>query len=135
MKAAGAGEERRAAGRHRRRRPQPPGRTPGGPVRRHAGRRAPGRVPVRGQRRASRADGWKADYKLVDTPEALKDFLKQLKKQKRFAFDLETTGLDPLRSEIVGYAFSWKDGEGYYLAGPRAGRATRSSTRTRCSRP
>lgn len=61
-------------------------------------------------------DNWKTDYKLIDTPKAWKDFLKQLKAQKRFAIDLETTGLDPLRSEIVGFAFSWKDAEGWYVA-------------------
>jgi DNA polymerase-1 len=61
-------------------------------------------------------DAWKADYKLIDSPKMWKDFLKQLKAQKRFAIDLETTGLDPLRSDIVGYAFSWKDTEGWYVA-------------------
>src|SRR5262245_16068458 len=61
------------------------------------------------------APAWKTDYKLVDNPKAWKDFLKKLKAQKRFAIDLETTGLDPLRSPIVGYAFSWKEGEGWYV--------------------
>jgi DNA polymerase I len=61
-------------------------------------------------------DNWKTDYKLVDSAKEWKDFLKQLKAQKRFVFDLETTGLDPLRSDIVGYAFSWKDTEGWYVA-------------------
>jgi DNA polymerase-1 len=59
---------------------------------------------------------WKSDYKLVDTPQKWKDFLKQLKKQKRFAIDLETTGLDPLQSQIVGYAFSWEETKGWYVA-------------------
>jgi DNA polymerase-1 len=59
---------------------------------------------------------WQATYHLVDTDKKLADFLKQLKKQKRFAVDLETTGLDPLRSDIVGLAFSWQEGEGWYLA-------------------
>ncbi len=58
---------------------------------------------------------WDADYKLVDTKKAFDAFLKKLKKQKRFTFDLETTGLDPLREEIVGYAFCWKEKEAYYL--------------------
>jgi DNA polymerase-1 len=64
---------------------------------------------------APAADGWDATYTLVDTPKAWKSFLAQLKKQKRFAVDLETTGLDPLRSEIVGLSFSWQKGEGYYV--------------------
>lgn len=59
---------------------------------------------------------WVSDYKLIDSPEMWKDFLKQLKKQKRFAVDLETTGLDPLRSDIVGYAFSWEETKGWYVA-------------------
>jgi DNA polymerase-1 len=68
---------------------------------------------------------WQATYHLVDTEPRFADFLKLLKKQKRFAVDLETTGLDPLRSAVVGLAFSWQEGEGWYLAvrGP-AGAAT-----------
>jgi DNA polymerase-1 len=64
---------------------------------------------------AKAAEGWDATYTLVDTPKAWKSFLAKLKKQKRFAVDLETTGLDPLRSEIVGLSFSWQKGEGYYV--------------------
>ncbi len=62
------------------------------------------------------AEKWEATYHLVDTPAKFKVFLKELKKQKRIAFDLETTSLNPLESEIVGYAFSWKAGEAHYLA-------------------
>ncbi|MFL5341891.1 MAG: DNA polymerase I [Gemmataceae bacterium] len=60
-------------------------------------------------------DIWQGDYKLIATPEQFKLFLKDLKKQKRFAVDLETTGLDPLTCELVGVAISWKAGWGYYL--------------------
>ena len=65
---------------------------------------------------------WQATYSLVDTPEKFAAFLKELKKQKRIAVDLETTDLDPRKAEIVGYAISWKEGEAYYLAvrGPEA---------------
>ena len=61
------------------------------------------------------AADWKAHYELVDTPKAFKSFLAKLKKQKRFCFDLETTGLDPISSDLVGLAFSWQAGEGWYL--------------------
>jgi DNA polymerase I len=61
------------------------------------------------------AADWKAHYELVDNPKAFKSFLAKLKKQKRFCFDLETTGLDPIASELVGLAFSWQAGEGWYL--------------------
>lgn len=58
---------------------------------------------------------WKADYHLVDTPEEFERFLGKLNVQKRFAIDLETTGLDPLQCFLVGLSFSWKEGEAYYL--------------------
>ncbi len=62
------------------------------------------------------ADGWNyAGYKLVDSPAEFDRFLNGLNKQKRFIFDLETTGLDPLQSEIVGYAFCWEAGTAHYL--------------------
>jgi DNA polymerase-1 len=61
-------------------------------------------------------DNWKAAYHLVDTKAKFAAFLKDLKKQKRFAVDLETTDLDPRRAEIVGYAITWKPGEAWYLA-------------------
>src|SRR5205085_4175282 len=61
-------------------------------------------------------DGWKGEYHLVDTAERFEAFLRRLQQQKRFAIDLETTGLEPLRVDIVGLAFSWQEGEGWYLA-------------------
>ncbi|HUQ71796.1 MAG TPA: DNA polymerase I, partial [Planctomycetaceae bacterium] len=35
--------------------------------------------------------------------------------QMRLCLDLETTSVDPRRAEIVGWAFSWQSGQGYYL--------------------
>jgi DNA polymerase-1 len=64
---------------------------------------------------APAGSAWTADYKLVDTSAKFDKFLKQLKKQSRFAFDLETTDLDPLRAEVVGLAITWKEGEAHYL--------------------
>jgi DNA polymerase-1 len=62
-----------------------------------------------------KTDKWEATYHLVDTPEKFEDFLSKLRRQKRFAIDLETTGLQPLEADIVGFAFSWQQGEAYYL--------------------
>jgi DNA polymerase-1 len=62
-----------------------------------------------------KADEWKADYRVVDTPEAFESFLADLSKQPKFCFDTETTALDPLRADLVGLALSWKAGEAYYL--------------------
>ncbi len=60
-------------------------------------------------------DGWVGNYRLVDTPDAFAGFLAELRQQKRFAIDLETTGLDPIRAELVGIAVAWKAEEAYYL--------------------
>ena len=39
-------------------------------------------------------------------------------KQQNVCFDTETTGLDPLIAELVGIAFSWEVGKGYYVPFP-----------------
>ena len=51
----------------------------------------------------------------VDTPEALAHFVKQLAPQRLFAFDTETTGLSVVDDDLVGLAFSWEVGEGWYI--------------------
>ncbi|HTN03571.1 MAG TPA: DNA polymerase I [Planctomycetaceae bacterium] len=54
-------------------------------------------------------------WETIDTPEKLTAFVTELSSQSRFCVDLETTGLDPLQSRIVGWAFSWTAGTGHYL--------------------
>lgn len=56
------------------------------------------------------------DYQLVQTPAQLQAFLKELKKQKRFAFDTETDALGAMASSLVGMSFSWKARTGWYIA-------------------
>ncbi len=58
---------------------------------------------------------WDADYRLVDTPEKLREFAEALSKQPKFCFDSETTALDPLRANPVGFSFAWEPGVAYYL--------------------
>ncbi len=66
---------------------------------------------------APAAADWCYDkYCLIDTPEKFQAFVKSLKKQKRFAIDLETTDLDPLRAELVGLAVAWAPEAAHYLA-------------------
>jgi DNA polymerase-1 len=80
---------------------------------------------------------WQVTYELVNTPEKFDDFLKKLKKQKRFAFDLETTDLDPLRADLVGLAFSWKEAEAYYLpvCGPEGDKCLNVKTTLEALKP
>lgn len=55
------------------------------------------------------------DYHLVDTEEKLARFLSELKKQKEFAIDTETTSQHPRQADLVGIGFSWRKGEAWYL--------------------
>ncbi|WBL25978.1 DNA polymerase I [Zunongwangia sp. HGR-M22] len=54
-------------------------------------------------------------YQKVDTGLAIRLFLQKLMKQKSVCFDTETTSLNPLEAQLVGIAFSWEAGKGYYL--------------------
>jgi DNA polymerase I len=67
---------------------------------------------------------WDGKYLLIDTPAKFVDLLQQLRQQKRFAVDLETTNLNPLQADVVGYAICWQPGTAYYLAvrGPAGSR-------------
>ncbi|MHC5539089.1 DNA polymerase, partial [Singulisphaera rosea] len=65
---------------------------------------------------------WVADYRLVNTPERLADFIHALGQQPRFCLDTETTAVDPLRADLVGLSFCWEPGVAYYL--PVLGPAT-----------
>jgi DNA polymerase-1 len=58
---------------------------------------------------------WQARYELVDTEEKFQAFMGRLSQATKFALDLETTGLNPMRADIVGLAFCWQEGEAYYL--------------------
>ncbi len=60
----------------------------------------------------------KHDYQLVDTIEKRADLLQKLLTQKTVCFDTETTGLDPLLVRILGCAFSFEEGTGFYVNFP-----------------
>ncbi|HOZ36898.1 MAG TPA: DNA polymerase I [bacterium] len=57
----------------------------------------------------------RAGYILIDSEEKLEKFLQELGKQKIFAIDTETNGLDPFQADLIGVSFSWEEGKGYYL--------------------
>ncbi|HRX80707.1 MAG TPA: DNA polymerase I, partial [Pirellulaceae bacterium] len=58
---------------------------------------------------------WKSDYRTVATPEALAELVEKMSRQSRISIDTETTSTNPRWAEIVGYSFSWKAGEGFYV--------------------
>jgi DNA polymerase-1 len=55
-------------------------------------------------------------FTIVDTPEKLATLVDELQKWRRFSLDLETTSLDPVRADIVGWAISGEPHQGYYIA-------------------
>jgi DNA polymerase-1 len=54
-------------------------------------------------------------YRAVLTEADLEGLLAELEKAPRFAFDTETTGLDPTLADLVGLSFSVRSGEGWYI--------------------
>jgi DNA polymerase-1 len=57
----------------------------------------------------------KAHYVCINTEPLLKKLVADLKKQKEFALDTETSALDSLDSELVGISVSFKEKTGYYI--------------------
>ena len=57
-------------------------------------------------------------YQTIQPGMGTKLFLQNLMKQKSVCFDTETTGLNPLTAELVGIAFSWETGKGFYIPFP-----------------
>ena len=57
-------------------------------------------------------------YQSVLPGMAMKLFIQNLMKQTSVCFDTETTGLNPLTAELVGIAFSWEAGKGFYIPFP-----------------
>ncbi|MBC3846086.1 DNA polymerase I [Winogradskyella echinorum] len=57
-------------------------------------------------------------YQSVASGMATKLFVKNLMSQTSVCFDTETTGLNPLTAELVGIAFSWEPGKGFYVPFP-----------------
>jgi DNA polymerase-1 len=59
-------------------------------------------------------------YILIAGGNQLKEVIREAEKQKEICFDTETTGIDPLNSEIVALALSWEKGKGYLFRFPES---------------
>ena len=53
------------------------------------------------------------NYELIDTQDKFEQFFSELKKQKLFALDTETTSIFAMRAELVGISFSWSAADGH----------------------
>ncbi|MBA3945342.1 MAG: DNA polymerase I [Herpetosiphonaceae bacterium] len=54
-------------------------------------------------------------YRSVTTEEQLNELVTVLQTAPHVAFDTETNGLDPFRSDLVGFSFATEPGSGWYL--------------------
>lgn len=57
-----------------------------------------------------------ACYRTISDKKGFDDFIEELKKQKDFVFDFETTSENPLKAVPVGVSFCWEPGKAYYVA-------------------
>ncbi|WP_335966303.1 DNA polymerase I [Galbibacter sp. PAP.153] len=57
-------------------------------------------------------------YQHANTPLARKLLLQKLLQQKSVCFDTETTSIKSLQAKLVGCAFSWEPGTGFYVSFP-----------------
>lgn len=58
------------------------------------------------------------EYILLETDEQLNNVLNELLQQPEVCFDTETSSLDKIDNDIVGFSFSYKAHHGYYVACP-----------------
>ena len=67
----------------------------------------------------TRADSGKPsssdDYQVVQTEQLLEDMLASLQEAGGFAFDTETTSLDPMQAQLVGLSFATGPGVAWYV--------------------
>ncbi|MCI5072083.1 DNA polymerase I [bacterium] len=55
------------------------------------------------------------NYTCIESQQQLDDLIKTLKKQKLFALDTETTGLNPIEAELVGISIAFKEQEAFFI--------------------
>ena len=58
-------------------------------------------------------------YHLITKPEERAELLDLLLKQKEVCFDTETTSIEALHADLVGFSFSYKEREAFYVAVPK----------------
>ena len=57
----------------------------------------------------------KTNYTLVESGQQRTVLLNKLLQQQSVCFDTETTGLNPLKADIIGMSFSYQKNEAYYV--------------------
>jgi DNA polymerase-1 len=63
----------------------------------------------------TKAENVAHEYRVVRTKADLASLVKSLSKAELFSLDTETTGLDPMRSDVVGISVSFEEAKGFYV--------------------
>lgn len=61
---------------------------------------------------------FEVDYRIAQTPEERRILIKELENSIEFAFDTETTGLDPISAELVGLSFAISPRKAWWVPVP-----------------
>ena len=72
-------------------------------------------VSVEAQEQAEELKKSEHNYIHVKDEAGFEKFFIELKKQKQFAFDTETSGLNIFQCKLLGVSFCWEDGAAYYV--------------------
>jgi DNA polymerase-1 len=62
-----------------------------------------------------RTDLSQKDYAAISSKDELKDLVARLENSELFALDTETTSQNPMQAELVGFSFSMKPDEAFYI--------------------
>jgi len=68
-------------------------------------------------------------YHLITSPEERKELLSLLLQQNQVCFDTETTDIEAMHADLVGFSFSYKAREAFYVAVPSDFEAAKSIVR------
>ncbi|BEG62879.1 DNA polymerase I [Coprobacter fastidiosus] len=58
------------------------------------------------------------DYQIIDNENKISDLITELENAEYFAFDTETTGIDPISAELVGMSFALQENKAFYVPIP-----------------
>ena len=69
-------------------------------------------------RKDSALENSMVSYQLIDNKEDIEILIEKLDKQKELAIDTETTSVEPMEAELVGFSFSFQTNEAFYIPVP-----------------
>nr|WP_320191402.1 DNA polymerase I [uncultured Desulfobacter sp.] len=64
---------------------------------------------------SQKTDKSKKNYKMIHAVADMENLASALERNGVFAVDTETTGIDPMRADLVGISFSYQDDTGFYI--------------------